>query len=124
MNKYFLFAFVALFLGFLGCQQDTTNPTNTQEPSLVIIQVEPPSSTTIVIVDKYGNIYDTGIENQTLADGETINDKIQKCKENARNHGDFVSCMAHLTNYLLKNGYITNKEKGIIMNIAARADIP
>lgn len=124
MKKLFFLGFAVLFLGFLGCQQDNSNPSNTQEPSKVIIQVEPPSSGTVVIIDKYGNIYDTGIENKTLEDGETINQKIQRCKETARNHGDFVSCMAHLTNYLLKKGYITNKEKGVIMSIAAQADIP
>jgi|DewCreStandDraft_5_1066085.scaffolds.fasta_scaffold92777_1 hemolysin activation/secretion protein len=124
MKKLFFLGFAILFVGLLSCQQDAPAPSNTQEPSKVIIQVEPPSSGTVVIVDKYGNIYDTGIENKTLEDGETINQKIERCKETARNHGDFVSCMAHLTNYLLKNGYITNKEKGVIMRMAAQADIP
>lgn len=124
MNGLFFLSVAILFLGLFGCQQDNSSPSNTQEPSKVIIQVEPPSSATVVIVDRYGNIHNTGIENKTLEDGETINQKIQKCKETARNHGDFVSCMAHLTNYLMKNGYITNKEKGIIMSIAAQADIP
>lgn len=119
-----LFLFGIMFV-FLACTRDNF-PTSTVDEETTAL-VLPPYSTTpsnIIITDKYGNIFDTGIEDKVLDDGMTITQKIQECARNARNHGDFVSCIAHLTNWLMKNGFITNKEKGIIMNIAARADIP
>lgn len=115
---------LAVLVIFAAC---TSKPTENEAISSNVSKVVLPPSTepsTIVIVDKNGTVYETGIENKRLANGRTIYQMIQDCIENARNHGDFVSCMAHLTNWLMKNGYITNKEKGILMNIAARADIP
>lgn len=67
---------------------------------------------------------DTGVFDQVLADGTTISGNIAACAENARNHGQFVSCVAHLTNDLVSDGYITGKEKGQIQRCAAKADIP
>jgi len=119
-----LFVFATIFT-FSCNQKPIDNSSDVNSYSKITL---PPngggSTTTIVIRDRNGNEYDTGIEDKTLSDGSTISQKIQECINNSRNHGDFVSCMAHLTNWLLKNSYITNKEKGILMNIAARADIP
>ncbi len=66
---------------------------------------------------------DTGVADQLL-DGTTISENIAECAVNARNHGEFVSCVAHLTNKLVRDGYITGKEKGKIQRCAAQADIP
>ncbi|MGB9851444.1 MAG: hypothetical protein ACPLPX_01110 [Candidatus Kapaibacteriota bacterium] len=123
-KDFFISAFFALALVLYNCNTSpSSNDVNSPNVSSIVL---PPGfePTTIVIVDKNGTVYDSGIKNKSLPDGSTINQKIQECIRNSRNHGDFVSCMAHLTNWLMKNGYITNKEKGILMNIAARADIP
>jgi len=66
---------------------------------------------------------DTGVEDQVL-NGLSISEKIVRCGEGARNHGKFVSCVAHLTNDLKKAGIINGKEKGAIQSCAAQADIP
>ena len=42
----------------------------------------------------------------------------------AKNHGAFVSGVAHLLNSLKKAGIITGKDKGIIQSAAARSSIP
>ena len=42
----------------------------------------------------------------------------------AKNHGQFVSCVAKLTNSLKKQGLITGAEKGEIQSCAAQADLP
>ncbi|MEJ5285753.1 MAG: hypothetical protein CH6_3145 [Candidatus Kapaibacterium sp.] len=125
MKNFFLVLVSIVFIGVIfSCTTDNA-PESVNSPSISKIALPPSTQpTTVVIVDKNGTVYDTGIQDKMLEDGSTINQKIQDCINNSRNHGDFVSCMAHLTNWLLKNGYITNKEKGIIMNIAARADIP
>ncbi len=41
-----------------------------------------------------------------------------------KNHGQFVSCVAHATNALKKAKIITGQQKGAIQSAAAQADIP
>jgi hypothetical protein len=67
---------------------------------------------------------DTGVADRVLGDNSTISDRIAECAESARNHGKFVSCVAHLTNDLKTTGIINGKEKGKIQSCAAQADIP
>jgi hypothetical protein len=67
---------------------------------------------------------DTGVSNTVFPSGCTISDLIASCAEGARNHGKFVSCVAHLTNDLKTAGTITGRQKGAIQSCAARADIP
>ncbi len=55
---------------------------------------------------------DTGVNNLLDANGCTIIDHIVECAAGASNHGDFVSCVANLTNNLKKEGIITGQEKG------------
>jgi len=66
---------------------------------------------------------DTGVTDQEF-DGTTISGEIAECAASAGNHGEFVSCVAKLTNDLKKDGVITGKEKGAIQSCAAQADIP
>ncbi len=67
---------------------------------------------------------DTGVTNEIVAEGCTMSDLIAQCAEGAKNHGKFVSCVAHLTNDWMKAGLISGKEKGKIQKCAAQADIP
>ena len=76
----------------------------------------PPS--TIVIGD-----FDTGIIDRECDEG-LISERINKCGNDAKNHGKFVSCVARLTNELKRNGIITEEEKDIIQGCAAEAKIP
>ena len=50
--------------------------------------------------------------------------RIAECSDNASNHGDFVSCVAHLTNEWKHAGLITGQEKGSIQSCAAQSNIP
>jgi len=67
---------------------------------------------------------DSGVANPLFDDGCTISDLIAECAVDANNHGQFVSCVAHLTNDLKKDGFISGQEKGAIQSCAAQADIP
>ena len=67
---------------------------------------------------------DSGVTNHLLEGGCTISDLIAECAAGANNHGQFVSCVSHLTNGLKKDGVITGMEKGAIESCAAQADIP
>lgn len=76
-------------------------------------------SMTVIIGD-----CDSGVANLLFDDGCTISDLISECAADADNHGQFVSCVAHLTNDLKKDGIISGQEKGAIQSCAAQADVP
>jgi hypothetical protein len=67
---------------------------------------------------------DSGAGDDVFADGCRISDRIDDCADGAGNHGQFVSCVAHLLNDYKKSGVITNQEKGAIQSCAGRAGIP
>jgi len=67
---------------------------------------------------------DSGVENILVENGCTISDMINQCIDGASNHGQFVSCVAAVTNDLKKNAVITGKQKGVIQSCAAKANIP
>jgi hypothetical protein len=67
---------------------------------------------------------DSGVPNTFFTTGCTISDLINQCAAGARNHGGFVSCVAHLTNDLKKAGIISGSQKGSIQSCAAHAGIP
>ena len=69
---------------------------------------------------------DTGVANAVVDEITlcTISDLIAECAAGATNHGDFVSCVAKVTNALKKAGVITGAQKGLIQSCAAQADIP
>ncbi|MEA2599811.1 MAG: hypothetical protein QOF89_803 [Acidobacteriota bacterium] len=66
----------------------------------------------------------SGVTNTTFSTGCRISDQINDCAVGARNHGGFVSCVAHLTNDLKKSGVITDQGKGAIQSCAGGARIP
>ncbi len=76
-------------------------------------------SATIVIDNN-----DSGVQNNKLADGCYQLDLIGRVAAEARNHGDFVSGIAQLTNGWKRDGLITGNEHGAIQRSAARARIP
>jgi hypothetical protein len=61
---------------------------------------------------------------EVLLNDEPISCSILAClEENYNNHGKFVSCIAHLTNDMMKAGIITGQQKGVIQSIAGASDI-
>ena len=66
----------------------------------------------------------SGVANIVMDTGCTITDMIAGCAASARNHGKFVSCVAHLSNDLRKLGVISRNEKGRLQECAARSDLP
>lgn len=66
---------------------------------------------------------DTGITDK-IYDGKLVSDWIEECAASAKNHGKFVSCVAHLTNDLKRAGFITGSEKGAIQSCAGQVDMP
>ncbi len=73
-------------------------------------------SDTVVIED-----CDSGVENIVFDDGCTLADLVQLCADEAKNHGDFVSCVAKLANGLKKGGVLSGKEAGKLTSCAAKS---
>lgn len=67
---------------------------------------------------------DSGVENLLLEDGCTMADRIARCAEGASNYGEFVSCVAHLTNEWRGSGLINGQGKLRIQRCAEQASIP
>ncbi len=63
---------------------------------------------------------DTGVVGRRY-EGKFISELIDECADGAKNHGQFVRCVADLTNDLKKAGIISGKEKGAIQRCAAQA---
>jgi hypothetical protein len=76
------------------------------------------SALTQVVIDGCA----TGVVDKSLCDGTSMNDAIAACAAAAGNHGDFVSCVAALTNAWKAAGLITGAQKGAIMSCAAHAN--
>jgi len=51
-------------------------------------------------------------------------DLIAQAAIDAKNHGEFVSSVASITNELMKSGLISGSQKGAIESCAAQAMIP
>jgi hypothetical protein len=54
---------------------------------------------------------------------ELLDDGLDNCEAIAKNHGKYVSCVAHLTNSYKKAKLLTGAEKGQIQSCAAQTDI-
>ena len=64
---------------------------------------------------------DTGVQDFLQASGTLMSESIEACAVQATKHGEFVSCVAALTNAAQKAGSITGRQKGAIQSCAARA---
>jgi hypothetical protein len=64
---------------------------------------------------------DTNVANIGNSEGCTLSDLINECADDVRNHGEFVSCVAHLTNDWKTETLISEEENDAIQSCAARA---
>ena len=65
----------------------------------------------------------TSIDNVLVEHGCTIQDLVNECAAHAKNHGQYVSCIAHLANDLRKAGIITNKQSSEMKSSAAQSSV-
>lgn len=79
----------------------------------------PPENANIVI-----DGCNTGVPNLMLSSGCTIADRLNELAATAKNHGQFVSGVAHLKNTLRKQGILTNQQADALQSCAASARIP
>ena len=65
----------------------------------------------------------TTIPNTANAQGCTIQDQVNNCANGATNHGQYVSCIAHLANSLRKAGTITQAQSQEMKTGAAQSSV-
>jgi hypothetical protein len=66
---------------------------------------------------------DTGVENR-LHEEQTISERLEKCSESARNHGQYVRCVALMLRKMHKANVLSRGDMKVIMKAAAQANIP
>jgi hypothetical protein len=62
----------------------------------------------------------SGVANRMFTDGCSMSDVLARCAVGARNHGDYVSCVAQTTNEFKNIGAIDGSGKGAIQSCAAK----
>jgi len=67
---------------------------------------------------------DSGVGNHLFPGGCNFGDQIAACGAGAKNHGQFVSCVAHLVDAWKKAGLITGQQGSRIVRCAAAAGAP
>jgi hypothetical protein len=78
-----------------------------------------PSAPSTVMIDGY----DTGVENGLYKD-KAISEWLDDCAGAARNHGEYVRCVALLTRNMKKAELLNRQERRTIVKAAAHANIP
>jgi len=66
----------------------------------------------------------SGVPNRLLNTGLTISDMIIQAGHAARNHGQYASAVAAITDELMESGVISGSQKGAIQSCAAKTKIP
>lgn len=81
--------------------------------------IEAPSVSPTVVIDGR----DTSVENK-LYEGKYISEWMDECAASARNHGQYVRCVALLTRKMSKAEVLAKEERRAIRKAAAQANIP
>jgi hypothetical protein len=135
--KYFLLILLVLAFVFSGCGENSTKWQDSNNfPSATIgVQVDPGDepgdggeveacSTGNAQWDQFLADVEAAVGTDLSVDGEPFSCSLIAClKGDYNNHGQFVSCIAHLTNEMVKAGTITGEQKGVIQSIAGASDI-
>ncbi|MEO6164444.1 MAG: hypothetical protein ABIP88_09920 [Candidatus Binatia bacterium] len=77
-------------------------------------------SATVLINGVNTGIANTGANPAGCTFADLVQEMIETCLDDAKNHGQFVSCVSHETNILKRAKTITGKQKGKIQSIVAR----
>jgi len=122
-TRFLAVSVMAVFLGATAARAQVITIVDTDLDGIddVVDECLPSDLSTTVTI----NGVDTGIPNTTanavgctLAD--LIQDMIDLCLDNAKNHGKFVSCVSHETNILKRARTISGQQKGKIQSIVAK----
>ncbi len=66
----------------------------------------------------------TGVPNELLDDGCTMNDVLSECSVGAHSHGELTACVARHANEWRRQGLLSGKDVGRIVRCAAASNDP
>jgi hypothetical protein len=122
LRRFLAVSAMAFFLGATSAQAQVVPPDTDGdgvEDADDLLCPDSDISATVII-----NGVNTGIPNTANPSGCTfadlVQDMIDECLIDAKNHGQFVSCVSHKTNILKRANTITGKQKGKIQSIVAK----
>jgi hypothetical protein len=125
LRRFLAVSAMAFFLGATSAQAQVIPPpppADSDFDGVIDLDDDCPGSdisATVLI-----NGVDTGIPNTTNSTGCTLADLIQDiiedCLADAKNHGQFVSCVSRGTNLLKRARTISGKQKGKIQSFVAK----
>jgi hypothetical protein len=97
-----------------------TDPLNPDSDGDGVIDGSDPFPTSIVGETLLLGTCDSGVANQNLGDGSSMGDRIAEAKDNAENHGGWVSAVSELARSWKKDGLISGREQGKIVSCVAQ----
>ena len=127
LRRFVAVSAMAFFLGAASLQAQTTTPPTPPAdadqdgvPDETDACPESDFSPTVLINGVDMGLPNTDVNPAGCTFADLINDMIALCFEDAKNHGQFVRCVSHETNYLKRAKTITGKQKGKIQSIVAK----
>jgi hypothetical protein len=124
VRRFLAASVMASLIGATSAQAQVTPPVVDSDAD-GIQDVDDQCPTSDLSVSVIINGVDTGIQNTaanpagcTFAD--LVEEMIETCLADAKNHGRFVRCVSHETNLLKRAKTITGKQKGKIQSIVAK----
>jgi hypothetical protein len=124
LRRFLAISAMAFFLGASSAQAQTP-PTiiDSDGDGVQDIDDQCPTSdlsATVSINDVNTGIQNTGANPTGCTFADLVQEMIDECLDDAKNHGQFVSCVSHETNILKRAKTITGKQKGKIQSIVAK----
>ena len=126
LRRFLAVSAMAFFLGATSAQAQTPTPpivVDTDGDGVQDIDDQCPESdlsATVLINGVNTGIQNTGANPAGCTFADLVVEMIETCLDDAKNHGQFVSCVSHETNILKRAKTITGKQKGKIQSIVAK----
>jgi len=123
VKRFLAVSTMAVFLGGSSAIQAQVLPVDTDGDGVEDINDQCPTSdlsATVLINGVNTGIANTGANPAGCTFADLVEEMIETCLDDAKNHGQFVSCVSHETNILKRAKTITGKQKGKIQSIVAK----
>lgn len=107
------------------CEATAEDLIDTDEDGIPDVDDQYPDSDSRDFLDFNGALAggETNIPNDVFENGYTLQDRINAAAANPRNHGQFVSAIARLTNDAVRAGIMTKADANRLKQLAAKSDV-
>ena len=123
VKRFLAVSSLAIFLGGGSPIQAQVPPVDSDGDGIEDANDQCPDSdlsATVLINGVATGIPNTGANPAGCTFADLVEEMIETCLDDAKNHGQFVKCVSHETNILKRAKTITGKQKGKIQSIVAK----